>query len=296
MDADSAPGKVLRIAGVPALLALLAMCSSSEVVADPRAPPDPPSFIEPKPVTDPAEIGAWLRQMVGKFRVQGEAQIVYAPPPDFTRQYPCFDGSGRPTDYCQGIKGKGDCIAVGKGPGVQCMFNVKWVDIYEVVQPKPSEGGEVNSDPVGVFSLPGGVSYLDPAMALYGLDPGVPGLSYLLVDSKGLPEGGPGHIRGNRATFKTACVNAPALFNEMKPAPRGREEGPPRDCERIIRIDAKPDARIVHLAIEIVINGEPWTRHELRLYRDQEVVGDRLSGQAPPATPGLPAPPAVRQR
>jgi hypothetical protein len=102
-------------------------------------------------------------------------------------------------------------------------------------------------------------------MALFGIDPGKAGINYLLVDNKGLPEGGIGFLAGDRATFKAACVNAAILFNSMKPPPRDRES--PHVCERILRIDAKPDGKLVFMSFDIEINGDHWTRYEMSLRR-----------------------------
>jgi hypothetical protein len=157
---------------------------------------------------------------------------------------------------------------------VQCILDVAWQDFYEVIT--PSDDVSSTGPGSGIYSLPGGVTTLSPAMALFGLDPAESGIKYLLVDQKGLPEGGPGAIRGNRATFKTTCVNGPELFSRMKPPPRPpdppRLEGPPRTCERILRLDAKPDASLMHWSMDIEINGEPWTRYEMTLRREQAVA------------------------
>ena len=53
-------------------------------------------------------------------------------------------------------------------------------------------------------------------MLLFGLDPAQSAIHHLMVDNKGLPEGGPGSNTGNRATFKTTCVNAPILLSTMR--------------------------------------------------------------------------------
>jgi hypothetical protein len=243
-----------------ALLLLATLLGSSMAAANPRAQPETIAY-DIKPVTDPVAVGTWLRQLVGKYRFEGMVQIVYTPPSSATPLYPCVR-EGVPTDYCQSVKGKGDCVAVGTGPGVQCILNVEWRDIYEIVNSSSLD------EPAGVFNLPGGVSYMNPSMSLFGLDPAKATINHLLVDNKGLPEGGMGSVAGNRATFKTPCVNVPILFNAMKPPPRDREEGPPRTCERIIRIDAKPDAALINMSVEISINDVIWTRQDLTLRRE----------------------------
>jgi hypothetical protein len=85
------------------------------------------------------------------------------------------------------------------------------------------------------------------------------------VDHKGLPEGGLGSSTGNRATFRTTCVNAPSLLSPMRPP---QPPNPPyRTCDRIIRIDAKPDAGVLHLWMDIEIDRDRHTSMEKTLRR-----------------------------
>jgi hypothetical protein len=254
------------------LLACTALLACDKASAQPRT--------EPKledPATPTAAADVWLRRMVGRFQFEGLVEVVYYPPEDGHRcaalpPDPKEAESDKPPKlpqpWCSAIKGMGDCVAIGTGPGVQCVLNVKWQDFYEVVSPEDLEPDEP-APPVGVFTLPGGASYLDPAMALYGLDPGKSAINFLLVDSKGLPEGTLGLIKGNRATFKTPCVNAAVLLNAMKPAPP--ETGSWRTCERTLYIDAKPDAKLVFMTMDIEINDDIWTRFTMSLRRVAEV-------------------------
>jgi hypothetical protein len=150
----------------------------------------------------------WLRRLVGRYTFDG---LVNLNP---------WGECG--LDSCQGVKGKGDCVGVGDGPGVQCVFNLTWPDVYDV-----------NFGSGTVSAKPGAISYLDPAMALFGLDPGQSAINYLLVNNRGLPEGGLGASKGNRATFRTRCVNEPV------------------GCDRIIRIEARPDATLLYMWIDV---------------------------------------------
>ncbi len=210
----------------------------------------------------------WLKRLVGRYQFEGLVEVVKTEdhrcgqlPPD-----PANSNPPPPAEpWCSSIKGKGDCIAIGTGAGVQCVLNVTWQDLYDV-----------NMDDGKVYNLPGGVSYLDPAMLLFGLDPGKSGINYLLVDNKGLPEGGLGFVAGNRATFKTPCVNGPALLGAMKPL-----DPPARTCDRTIYIDAKPDAKLVFMSIDIDINEEPFTRYVMSLRRVPQVQGPVVSSASP---------------
>jgi hypothetical protein len=216
---------------VLALLSTMVLLPGESHSAQPRAPT--PKWKDPAGPPTPMEI--WLVRLVGRYRVEG---VIRA------------GGAGT-----ESVKGMADCVAIGAGPGVQCVLNVAWLDLFQIVYPP--------GDPAGVFNVPGGVSFLNPAMALFGIDPGAAGINYLLVDNAGLAEGGLGSSTGNRATFRTSCVNAPTLFNAMIP-PEGAFY---RSCDRIIRIDAKPDAGVVHLLMDIEINEDIHTTIELTLRR-----------------------------
>ncbi len=214
---------------VACLLAGFALLAASSAIAQPHQPPPEWKDLSGPPV----EPDVWLRRLVGTYR---------------------FDGMIANHDV--GVKGKADCVAIGTGPGVQCVLNVTWQDIWMM-----------DLQSARMVTVPGGVSYLDPAMVLFGLDPGKQGINYLLVDNKGLPEGGVGRNSSDRAVFKTPCVDAPGLFDSM--ATRNFGE-PYRTCDRIIRIEAKPDARIVYMWIDFEINEIASTSFLLSLRREQE--------------------------
>ena len=159
-------------------------------------------------VTDPAAMAEWLRRLVGRFKFDGAIQLGAQPtcPPQ-----------------CEPIKGLGDCVAVGTGPGVQCIFNITWQDMFQT-----------NFDQGTVDAPPGAVAYLDPAMALFGLDPGAAAVNNLLVNDKGLPEGSRGGITNITAKFSTQCVNEVST------------------CRRVMRIEAKPDSNLIYMWIDAV--------------------------------------------
>jgi hypothetical protein len=232
---------------------VIMLLSCADLLACGRASAQP--HTDPKledVVTPTAAPDVWLRRLVGRFEFDGMVSAGPCPPPAPE------DGSAPPAPLCSGVKGMADCVAVGTGPGVQCVLNVSWQDMFDV-----------NFTDGKVYNLPGGVSYLDPAMLLFGIDPGKVAINDLLVDNKGLPEGGPGYISGNRATFRTTCVNAAALFLEMKP-PEPNNDQPLRywqTCDRTIYIDAKPDAKLLYMSIDIDLNDAPFTHLVLSLRR-----------------------------
>lgn len=253
------------------LLVVPAMSASGEANAQARQPPP----VWRDPAGPPVEPAIWLQRLVGRYQFDGLVEVVYEHPdyiehrcgplpPDPAQQSEMPPPPAIP--YCSTIKGIGDCVAIGAGPGVQCILDVAWADIYAVT-------------PEGAYNLPGGVSYLSPAMMLFGLDPGQSAINYLLVDNKGLPEGGPGANTGNRATFKTSCVNGSALMSAMpEVVPDERRPERPRvwqTCERVIRFDAKANARVVHMSMDININDETFTRFEMTLRRVEATEAGR---------------------
>jgi hypothetical protein len=213
-----------------ALLAAATLLHGNDADAQARQPPQPEYQADP-----PVEMDVWLRRLMGRFSFEG---VVHVP----SNGRCGARGRSVLEIPCQTIKGMGECVGVGTGPGVLCMFNVSWRDIW-IRDPK--EG-----------FLPAALSYLNPAVALFGLDPGNAAISYLLVDNKGLPEGGLGANTGNRATFRTTCVNQPGIVG---------------GCERIFRIEAKADARILYMWIDVEKGlkhiGPPFSRIVLTLRR-----------------------------
>jgi hypothetical protein len=276
----------LRIT-LAALLACAAVFFFHGAVADPRAAQV--AGQEPGPPTPP---DIWLRRLVGKYRFEGMIQAIErgdcAPlPPDPAKQDQMSEAPPEP--YCRTIKGTGDCIAVGKGPGVQCVLNVFWQDMYEMVlQKSEADATSVDASPTGVFELPGGVAYLDPSMMLFGIDPGNSAIEYLLVDNKGRPEGGPGHVAGNRATFRTKCVNEAALLNAMKPV--NVNDRKPDTCERKLYFDAKPDSKVVLVTMQIDINEKMFTQATITMRRQQPEETTTPASAPPPALAPPPGP------
>ncbi|MFO7325035.1 MAG: hypothetical protein DIU62_004885 [Pseudomonadota bacterium] len=165
------------------------------------------TYMAAQPITDPLLIGEWLARFAGRYRVEGVIPRVEPDP----------------------IHGAIDCQLVGPGPGLHCIYSVSWLERL----PTRADSGiyDVNSVP-----------WLDPAMMLLGIDPAARGLSYLLVNHKGLPDGGSGFIAGERATFRARCANPREILEKIRIPVNGR---PPATCERITRIDLRPGERIV---------------------------------------------------
>ncbi len=255
------------------MLALAAGCMAATAGAagkNPRSGSRAAAYVDPPPVTDTGALGEWLMRLVDRYRVDG-AGTIYVPPVDPVYQRASSNSSeqaaiAQEAEFIEpmvfNVKGSADCAAVGAGPGVQCIFNIGWKDQFEV-----------NMDPdkgtVGIWNLPGGISYLNPSMMLVGLEPASQGLHLLLVDNKGLPEAAPARVAGDRATLRAECVNAPVLFGAMNPE-KSYERRLPDTCERITRIDARSNSKVVHIAIDIQINRQLVTQLQLTLRRDSK--------------------------
>jgi len=216
---------------VLAVLAGAAVLPCGVALSQPRAEPEI-NFKAVVPVTEPAQVAEWLQRLVGRYKYDGMIQMAETcvvmvdegPPPP-------------PSDQCQSITGKSDCIAVGTGAGVQCILNVTWRDIFTV----DYESGQVTEDMV---------SYLDPAMELYGLNPDKLALTRLIVNNKGIAEGGDGFIKGNTAVFTSPCANADSV-----------------GCYRTIRIEAKPDAKLLYVSFARKFQSELETPYAVMTLR-----------------------------
>jgi hypothetical protein len=165
-----------------------------------------------KPVRNPQVIIDWMRRLVGQFRYVGFVEL--------------RDPNGAPRGQ-QAVSGKGDCVAFGLAPGVQCTIKVSWPEAH-------GDDGE---------EILGGVSNLEPAMVLYGLDPDELAVHYLLVDNRGVADGGLGYLKEDTMTTTDPCV------------------GIPGDCTRTTRITAAPDGKLVQMQIDVVREGNLAVRY-----------------------------------
>lgn len=176
---------------IAALLAGIGLLTLDPSRAQPHMQPTLDDVTVPTPPQD-----VWLRRLVGRFELGGMIQTGICQK----------DGA----DNCATIKGKMDCVAIGRGPGVQCIVNATW-RLYSGTQDLDS--------------------FLDPAMSLFGMDPGRNTINLLLVNDQSLASGGSGVIKGHTTLFRMC---------------RGEfEDG----CPIGIIIEAKPDAGINYMWI-----------------------------------------------
>jgi hypothetical protein len=153
-------------------------------------------------------------------------------------------GKGDPADR-RTVRGIGLCVGFGVAPGVQCEMHV-------VGPQSAADAGQ---------SVPESVAALAPAMILYGVEPDDLGIRYLQVDNRGLAEGATGDVIGNTATFRTRCADV--------------AEG----CERVTRITAVSESKVVDVQVDTEIHSQLAARLRFQMTRVGEV-------QAPPAGAG----------
>lgn len=156
--------------GLIALLSVTTLLLSVTADADPRdiaGPPEPatPEMIEARRLQQAADIATLLPRLVGKFDVEG----VFGPE------------SPRPMT----ATGKADCVAIGAGPGVQCVFHVVW-------------GMELQGQGVNVRM---GSSFLAPAAYLFGFDPNEVVVRTMQLDTSGVAEDMPTTINGDTLSW-----------------------------------------------------------------------------------------------
>jgi len=262
-------------AAVGALWLSIALSAAGTATARPHAIP---KWKDPN--GPPTESEVWLQRLAGRYEFDGVIEVVFYPdrqcaplPPDPAQS----ENPPPPVEpFCRSVSGMGDCIAIGTGPGIQCILDVKWPDLYEVRYPEPDS----LDARTGVFEVPGGVANLSPSMALYGMDPASGGLRYLLVDSKGIAKGTTGGQIGNRATFTTPCANSATLLGKLYPD--RIDNRPPQTCTETVRLEAKPEAKVVFMSVDYEVNDELFSRYQFTLrHVEQTDVGSTVGDSAP---------------
>jgi hypothetical protein len=203
----------------------------------------------------------WMARMVGTFVIDGDVDL---------------HALGRPEDLRK-VSGRAECIGFGVAPGVQCELKIRWPET------QGPDGEEIM----------GGVSTLDHAVMLFGSDPtepsvfqpnfpGLPlprrpatpdqlerdrepeqtGVSWILVDGKGVAESAVGKmVSADTMQSRSSCV------------------GVAGDCERVFRITAWPDMKVVEFRIIVVIDADEAVNYTFVMHRvpgiDSVVYGRR---------------------
>jgi hypothetical protein len=161
--------------------------------------------VPPKSWDDYQQPFNFLARLVGRFDIEG---------------YVDLHAQGNKEDLRK-VRGQANCLGFGSAPGVQCELTARWP------QTTGPDGEEV----------PGGVSTLDPAVLLFGLDPATPGISHVVVDNRGIADTAVGRmISPNAMLSRSRCVAEPA------------------NCERTARISIEPDFKIIRMNIDLAID------------------------------------------
>lgn len=205
----------MRVSAVAAAL-LCAALGHGPARATPRMdipPPEPqtPESREAKRAQTAADSEAWLPRLVGRFDYTGVVTYFQTLGPNSVAESEKPDARPTPKTFAAGTcdetncraslpniasaKGKADCVAIGTGPGVQCVIHVVWQEEWT------SNGQAVE----------GGVSFLGPAAVLYGLEPTAAKIRYLILNTNGIAEAEAGTLNGDmlRWTFDTRCESSP---------------------------------------------------------------------------------------
>lgn len=155
-------------------------------------------------------------------------------------------GKGNPEDKLP-VRGAVDCAEFGYMPAVSCDLSINW----------PATRGLDGTE------IPGGVSTLAPAMILYAFEVDWIALRYMLVDSRGTAEVGRDYLRGNTFSATSDCV------------------GIPGDCKRVMRVNARPDGKLVQMQIDIMRDSRLALRYLFVMHKVGGTPGTSATG-APP--------------
>lgn len=139
---------------------------------------------------------------------------------------------GRPEDL-RPVRGSGTCIGFGPAPAVRCQIDVHWTPV------RPEDRGKVL----------GGVSSLKPATMLFGFEKDRIGIRHMLVDNNGIAEAALGYVLDDTLISRSPCVNIPG------------------QCERVARITAHNDLKLIDMLIDLVIDYEPAVRFHFVMRR-----------------------------
>jgi hypothetical protein len=207
---------------------LPAICVGMVLAADVRAvprgeaadlEPQTPEQIEADRVETVAAMDVWLRRLVGHYSYTGTEEV----PP----AYCITAASGRSCTASRPREARGvwDCVAVGAGAGVHCVFgSTAPLRIADDV----SSVADLNMD--------------SPTMILFGIDPDVPTVRYMRIDEDGIASEATGDLKGNTVVFRKPCT---------------REARSASSCLEIFKIEA-PENRPAQVTIDWVDAGADY--------------------------------------
>lgn len=152
------------------------------------------------------------------------------------------------------VDGGSQCVRLGKSVAVQCQLNVIWGGV-------PGSTGQVP---------PGGASPLAPAVVVYGLSHSQKYFGHLQVDSYGIATGGRGWLVDDTLISREPCADFP-------------------DCQRVVRLEAPPDAKVIRMRVDLERKGTLQVRHDFQWNRQTELQAAGTYATAAVTPAGSPA-------
>lgn len=203
-----------------------------------------------RPETDTRKLRYWIDRLVGEFRYEGHVERL--------------GSNGTELDRAE-VNGGSSCVRFGNAAAVQCQINVTWPDLRD-------------GDGVPV---PGGVSSLTPALAVYSLELSAKYVGYFNVDNDGIATGGKGWLLDDTLIARSPCVDFPGK------------------CERVVRVEAPPDARVIRMRVDLERDGKVEVRYNFQWVRLAQETPVEIAAAAVPepvaappvggrANPGVP--------
>jgi hypothetical protein len=186
-----------------------------------------------RPETDTRKLRYWMDRLVGDFRYEGHVERL--------------SSSGAELDRAE-VKGGSSCVRFSSVAAVQCQLNVTWPDLRD------REGAPV----------PGGVSSLTPALAVYSLEIRSKYVGYFNVDNDGVATGGKGWLLDDTLIARSPCTEFPGK------------------CERVVRVEAPPDARVIRMRVDLERDGKVEVRYNFQWIRlAQEPLAEIVTASVP---------------
>jgi hypothetical protein len=195
--------------------------------------------------TPPTDV--WLQRLPGRYVFDGVIHHVEIADYDPRDDYP--DGqvmgvSQYLNEWSQPVVGRGDCIEFAEAPGLQCVVNILWPEMWDALTGRASLGA---------------VSDLSPAMVLAGINPQDQAIRFLLVDKRGLGHPGSLALKGETATAKVSCVNMPGVLR----------------CEQKFTITARAESNLIFVTLSTALRYQ-------RSKTDRKQFLDRIGGDEGP--------------
>jgi hypothetical protein len=197
-----------------------------------------------RPASTPERLTAWLSRLVGDFRYEGHVER--------------RGGADLALDTAE-VRGSSRCANLGAPGLVQCQMNVSW---------------QVMGGP-GDEQMPGGVSWLTPAVAVYGLYVAPPTgpdqapesqyIGHMQVDSRGLAEIGLGQLFDDTLIYRASCADLPG------------------NCQRVVQIEAPPDGKVIRMSVEVQRDSKLEARYIFQWHRTAQALA-ALDTPGPSAT------------